>query len=105
MSRNVFSEKTVLEIADVEQPFRKYAQSRGWLCEKVVSVSRKGWPDRFLARKDNGTGRRHGIYLVEFKRPGEEPKIQQEKRHNELRAFGINVVWFDDLEAAKVFFK
>lgn len=105
MTRNVFAPKRDLEIPDVEQPFRKYAERRGWLFEKVISNSRKGWPDRFLARKDNGTGRRHGIYLVELKRPGEEPTEQQALRHKELQDHGVNVVWFDDLEAAKAFFK
>ncbi len=91
-------EVRALEIKDVEQPFLDYAISRGWLCEKVISLSRKGWPDRFLARR----GR---IVLCEFKRPKEEPTTQQKKRHIELRRYGIEVVWFDDLDAAKVFFK
>lgn len=87
-----------LEIKDVEQPFLNFAISRGWLCEKVISLSRKGWPDRFLARK----GR---IVLCEFKRSGEEPTEQQEKRHKELRDYGLEVVWFNDLAEAKKFFK
>ena len=87
-----------LEIKDVEQPFLKYAISRGSLCEKVISQSRKGWPDRFLCRK----GR---VVLCEFKRSGEEPNPQQAKRHAELRAYGLEVVWFNDLIKAKEFFK
>lgn len=85
-----------LEIKDVEQPLREYAISRGWLFEKVTSASRKGWPDRFAVRK----GR---VVLIELKRPGEEPNVQQLKRHRELRAYGLEVVWFNDLEAAKAF--
>lgn len=91
-------EKTILEIDDIEAPFVAYAKSRGWICEKVVSLSRKGWPDRFLARK----GR---IVLCEFKAPKKEPNAQQLKRHDELRAAGIEVVWFNDLAKAKEFFK
>lgn len=87
-----------LEIKDVEQPFVDYAKSRGWICEKVVSQSRKGWPDRFLAR----AGR---IVLCEFKRPGEEPTEQQLLRHQQLRDHGVEVVWFDDLDEAKAFFR
>ena len=86
------------EIADIERPLRAYAISRGWLCEKVISASRKGWPDRFFARK----GR---IVLCELKAPGKEPNAQQLKRHAELRSYGIEVVWFNDLQKAKEFFK
>ena len=85
------------EIDDVEQPFLTFARSRGWLCEKVVSLSRKGWPDRFLARKAR-------IVLCEFKAPGKAPGAQQLKRHRELREAGVEVVWFNDLDKAKEFF-
>lgn len=87
-----------LEIKDVEQPFLKYAISRGWLCEKVISLSRKGWPDRFLCRKGH-------VVLCEFKRPGVEPSDQQKRRHAELRSYGLEVVWFNDLSKAKEFFR
>lgn len=93
-----FRSGATLEIDDIEQPFVTFAKSRGWLCEKVVSNSRRGWPDRFLARK----GR---IVLCEFKAPGKEPNPQQAKRHRELREqYGIEVVWFNDLAKAKEFF-
>lgn len=37
--------------------------------------------------------------LIEFKAPGEEPTIQQLKRHAELRdAFGFEVYWCDDYD-------
>lgn len=93
-----FYQKTTKEIDNIEQPLFHFARSRGWLCEKVVSLSRKGWPDRFMVRK----GR---IVLCELKRPGEEPTEQQYKRHRELREQGVEVVWFDNLEAAKEFFQ
>ena len=91
-------QKSVLEINDIEQPARIYAISRGWLFEKVVSQSRKGWPDRLAIR--NGR-----VVFVEFKKPGEEPTAQQYKRHQEIRDHGGEVVWFNTLEAAKAFFK
>lgn len=97
MTKKKFFEKSVLEIDHIEQPFVSFAESRGWICEKVISLSRKGWPDRFLAR--NGR-----VVLCEFKAPGVEPGLQQLKRHRELRAAGIEVVWFNDLEKAKEFF-
>lgn len=89
--------KTTKEIDDIEQPFVKFAESRGWICEKVISLSRNGWPDRFLVRR----GR---IVLCEFKAPGEKPKVQQALRHKQLRAAGVEVVWFDNLDEAKAFF-
>lgn len=89
--------KSIREIDDIEQPFVRFMQSIGWICEKVISLSRKGWPDRFCAKG----GR---IVLVELKAPGEEPNAQQAKRHRELRAAGIEVVWFDNLADAKAYF-
>lgn len=91
-------EQAEREIADIERPLRTFVMSRGWLYEKVVSNSRKGWPDRFLARR----GR---IVLCELKAPGKEPGAQQLKRHAELRDYGVEVVWFNDLEKAKEFFR
>lgn len=93
-----FYERHLKEIDDIEQPLFRYARTRGWICEKVVSQSRKGWPDRFFARKGC-------IVLCELKAPGEVPNAQQLKRHRELREHGVEVVWFDNLEAAKEFFK
>ncbi len=92
-----FFEKPTKEIDDIEQPLFRYARTRGWLCEKVISLSRKGWPDRFFAR--NGR-----IVLCELKAPGREPTDQQYARHRQLRDKGVEVVWFDNLEAAKAFF-
>lgn len=93
-----FYEKSVKEIDDIEQPLFRFLRAHGWICEKVISLSRRGWPDRFVARK----GR---IVLVELKAPGKEPTQQQYKRHRELREHGVEVVWFDNLDAAKEFFR
>lgn len=90
--------KTVKEIDDIEQPFVEFAKSRGWLCEKVISLSRNGWPDRCLIRK----GR---TVWAEFKAPGKKPNPQQARRHREMEKHGAEVVWFDDLEEAKAFFQ
>lgn len=93
-----FYQRSIKEIADIEQPAREYAISRGWLIEKVVSNSRRGWPDRFCARK----GR---VMLVEFKKPGKEPTKQQQERHAELRGYGLEVHWIDNLDDAKTLFR
>lgn len=98
MSEAPFYMRSVKEINDIEQPARLFAESRGWLFEKVVSNSRRGFPDRFCAR----AGR---VMLVEFKKPGKEPTKQQFKRHEELRGYGIEVHWIDTLEAAHALFR
>lgn len=90
--------KRVLEIKGVERPAVAYAISRGWLCQKLVSQTAKGWPDRYFLRK----GR---TVFCEFKRPGEEPNAQQLLRHKEIRDHGGEVVWFSDLEAFRAYFR
>lgn len=91
-------EKPDREIDDYEQPFKAHMERKGWLYEKVISLSRKGWPDRFCAK--NGR-----VVLLEWKRFPEEPSAQQLKRHRDLRDFGVEVVWFNDLAKAKAFFQ
>ena len=93
-----FYKRPVKEIVDIEQPARVYAESRGWLFEKVVSNTRRGWPDRFCARK----GR---VMLVEFKKPGKEPTEQQMLRHQELREKGVEVHWIDNMKQAYDLFR
>ena len=93
-----FFEKPILEIDDIEQPAVAYAQRRGWIIEKVVSQSRKGWPDRTCIRK----GR---VMFVEFKRPGGQLSAIQVKRIKELRAAGAEVHVIDNLEAAYELFR
>lgn len=90
--------KSVREIDDIEQPLFRYARTRGWMCEKLVNVGRRGWPDRTFMRKGV-------IVFCELKAPGQKPTEQQLKRHEEIRAQGFTVVWFDNLEKAKAYFK
>ena len=98
MKKTFSTPESIREIDDIEQPFVRFMHSVGWICEKVISQSRKGWPDRFCAK--NGR-----VVLVELKAPGKRPGPQQEKRHRELRDAGLEVVWFDNLEAAKNYFR
>lgn len=58
---------------------------------KTVTPGRKGWPDRLLLLAPHG---RH-IY-IEWKRKGEVPDAMQLHIHNELRALGAEVHWYDD---------
>ncbi len=39
--------------------------------------------------------------FVEFKRPGEEPTLQQRNRHRQMKAKGANVTWVDNFEDFK----
>lgn len=88
-----FHERTVREIPHIEKPAIEFAESRGWYQCKITSPSKRGIPDRFLARR----GR---IILVEFKRPGKEPTAQQAVRHKELRDHGVEVHWINNLRDA-----
>lgn len=92
-----FFQKAVLE-KDIEREGCDFAFRRGWFEVKLVSPSRRAWPDRFYAR----AGR---IILVEWKRPGEEPNAQQAKLHRELRDHGVEVHWLTSLEQAMELFK
>jgi hypothetical protein len=84
-------ERVELEIPDVELPCVEFAEKRGWLCQKLVSQTSRGWPDRFFAR--SGV-----IVFWEFKRKGSEPTLQQLARHREMREHGIIVKWTDNVE-------
>jgi len=86
------SDDTILE-SEIERPAHAFAKSRGWFAEKIMRTGRRGFPDHFFAR--NGL-----IILIEFKRPGEEPTLQQKKRHRELRLQGVPVFVVDSLEEA-----
>ena len=38
------------------------------------------------------------IVFVEFKRPGKKPTVDQAAEHDEMRAAGLEVLWFDNKE-------
>lgn len=82
---------------EIEQPASEFAERRGWFEIKIMEASKRGFPDRFYARR----GR---VVLVEYKSPGEEPTTQQARRHRELRAAGVEVHVIDNLEAARELF-
>lgn len=91
-------EREARERADIEGPAIEYAKRRGWWHTKVGALTRNGQPDDLFVRA--------GVYLwIEFKRPGQEPTVQQLKRHEEMRAQGMDVRWTDNLEVAKQWLK
>jgi len=95
---DVFFKKKKREIADIEQPARRWMIARGWIFDKVSSATRDGWPDRVAIK--------YGLTIwVELKAPGKKPEPHQVEVHEMLRAVGATVVWFDDLETFKAYFR
>jgi hypothetical protein len=98
MSAKLFYEKTIKEIDNIEQPAQRWMRARGWIFEKVVSLSRNGWPDRCAIK--------YGLVIwVELKAPKKTPKQHQLDIHAAIRANGGTVVWFDNLDAFKAYFR
>lgn len=59
-----------------------------------MMASKNGVPDRLFLRD--------GRYVwIEFKRPGEEPRAQQERRIRDMRSHGAEVFVCDNLDDAK----
>lgn len=92
MSRKPFFERTVLE-SSVESQIKDYAERRGWWYAKFTSPGLRGVPDRLFIR-----GGRH--VFIEVKRPGEEPNVQQYRRHRDMRRHGAEVHWVDNVQDA-----
>lgn len=89
-------ERRRLEIED-ETRAVKQAVKHGYKVRKLAFVGVRGAPDRLF-------GRRGRAVLIEFKRIGEVPSVQQLRRHQELREdFGFSVHWTDDyFEACRI---
>lgn len=79
--------------SDIEQKHRRDAEANGWFVEKIMRTSRNGFPDRFYAK--NGR-----VVLIEWKKPGGRLSKQQELRHAELRAAGVEVYTVDNVDEA-----
>lgn len=80
----------------LERKAMQLALTRGWYEIKIMKASRKGFPDRFLARD----GR---VLLIEFKRPGEldDTSRNQKKEHLALDAHGVEVHVIDSMEQVR----
>jgi hypothetical protein len=82
-----------LEI-EVETKTVKQAKKYGYKVFKLMFIGYRGAPDRLFGRDGDAV-------LIEFKRPGEEPGLQQLRRHDELRRdFGFRVAWTDSYAVA-----
>lgn len=82
-----------LEIED-ETKAVKQAIKHGYKVYKLMFIGQRGAPDRLFGRDGDAV-------LIEFKRRGESPSLQQLRRHDELRrVFGFRVRWTDNLANA-----
>lgn len=66
------------------------AEAAGWFQRKVAWLGRKGAPDRVFI-KDGRT------VWIEFKRPGEAPRLSQVLEHDRMRAGGAEVHSVDSI--------
>lgn len=77
----------------LERQICKFAERRGWIVYKWVSPGVRGVPDRMFIR--NGR-----VIFAEIKRADKEPSKQQGIRHAELRAAGVDVYSWDNMDDA-----
>lgn len=81
----------------IENAVVRYAEGNGWLVRKMLYPNRRGCPDRwFFHPKRNGRP-----LVIEFKRPGEKPRKDQEREIARLRDAGIEVHVIDSSESGK----
>lgn len=72
----------------------KQAVRHGWKTRKLMFIGVRGAPDRLFGKDGRSV-------LIEFKRDGEVPGLQQLRRHQELRdTFGFAVHWTDSYTEA-----
>lgn len=77
----------------VEMPVVVRAEKAGWFVRKVQWPGRNGAPDRVFIKD----GR---VVWIEFKRPGEKPRLSQVLEHDRMRAAGAEVHWCDNVSDA-----
>lgn len=78
----------------IEAAIIAFAELHRWWTCKFVAPGLRGVPDRIFIR--DGV-----VIFIEVKKVNEEPTVQQHKRHREMRAAGVAVYWFDNLNDAK----
>lgn len=85
--------KSVREVK-IENAAVQWAKLNGWWVAKFTSPGKRAVPDRLFI-KDG----RH--VFIEFKKVGEVPTEQQEKRHRDMRKHGAEVHWADSVEQVR----
>jgi len=83
----------------LESPIETQVVNRIWyelgiMGIKLKAVGQTGWPDRWFPCPGGRS------FLIEFKRPGEEPEPRQLYIHNQLRKLGFHVEVHDDEDTA-----
>lgn len=79
---------------DVEKQVVEYAKATGWFCTKIVSPGTDAMPDRVFIHS--------GTHLwAEMKREGEEARLKQEYRMNQMRLQGAICFTWDNFKDAK----
>lgn len=76
---------------DIEKALAKRIKALGGLCEKFVSPSNIGVPDRLVTLPGK-------IVFVELKAQGKKPTAKQLKDHAKRRSYGGTVLVIDSLE-------
>ena len=76
---------------DIEKALVKRIKALGGLCEKFVSPSNIGVPDRLVTLPGK-------ILFVELKAPGKKPTTKQIKDHIKRRSYGCTVLIIDSME-------
>ena len=76
---------------DIEKALVKRIKALGGLCEKFVSPSNIGVPDRLVTLPGK-------ILFVELKSPGKKPTAKQIRDHAKRRSYGCTVLVIDSLE-------
>ena len=76
---------------DIEKALVKRIKALGGMCEKFVSPSNIGVPDRLVTLPGK-------ILFVELKSPGKKPTAKQLKDHAKRRSYGCTVLVIDSLE-------
>ena len=90
--------KTYDKESDLQSDILDFAHVRGWFAQKVEFKGRRGGMDVVAIRR----GR---TVWIEVKRPGEEPRPQQERVAQEMRLAGAEVHWADSMEKAREILK
>jgi len=83
--------------SDIEAYLVKRVVAYGGLCWKMTSPNLRGVPDRLVLMPQGWA------CWVELKAPGRLPRVQQTRRHAELRARGHRVVLLDSIAAVDYF--
>ena len=83
--------------SDIENTLRTRVEELDGLYYKFVSPQHNGVPDRIVIC-------RGGVYFVELKRPGEKPRLLQQRVHLMMRRRGAHVITISSFEEIELFF-